>query len=148
MTSVLLPSRRPLMTSSLRCGHTVELVASVLAAATNGLQAIALQEEWDLCAETFQETDVADTPDPEPPTQEQVFMLLSATAVTGSASPRTMQLKGSLSGQDILILVDSGSSHSFLSTSFAADMPSLKKLSSPMTVRVADGGSIVCSAEL
>lgn len=108
----------------------------------------ARQEVWDLCAEDFQEADVVDTRDLEPLAQEQVFMLLSDAAVTGSASPRTMQLKGSLSGQDILILVDSGSSHSFLSSSFAADMPSLQKLPSPMTVRMADGGSIVCSAEL
>jgi hypothetical protein len=59
-----------------------------------------------------------------------------------------MQLKGSLSGRAVTILVDSRSSHSFLSSTIAAGMPNLTKLSAPVSVRVADGGSLVCSAEI
>ena len=59
-----------------------------------------------------------------------------------------MQFKGSLLGREIIILVDSGSSHSFLSSRLATGLPNLKPLLKPMTVRVADGGSILCSAEL
>lgn len=63
-------------------------------------QVHALQEVWDLCAAAFQEDDVFDPqePEPEPTNQEQVFMLLSAAAVSGLASPRTMQFKGTLMG--------------------------------------------------
>jgi hypothetical protein len=45
--------------------------------------------------------------------------LLSSAAVSGSFSLRTMQLLGSIAGRDIYVLVDSGSSHSFLSSSIA-----------------------------
>lgn len=75
-------------------------------------------------------------------------MLLSSTAVTGSVSLRTFRFRGSLAGHDLLILVDSGSSHSFLSTSVAATMPNLHKLPAPLSVKVADGNTIVCSEEI
>ena len=90
-----------------------------------------------MCAAAFQEDDVPDTLEPEQTPQDQVFMLLSSAAMSGSVSPRTMQLKGSLSGRALTILVDSGSSHSFLSSTIAADIPNLKQLPSPVTVRVA-----------
>lgn len=101
-----------------------------------------------MCAAAFQEDDVPDTPETDPTPQDQAFMLLSAAAVSGSVSPRTMQLRGLLSGRALTILVDSGSSHSFLSSTIAAGMPNLKELSSPVFVRVADGGSVVCSSEI
>jgi hypothetical protein len=101
-----------------------------------------------MCAVAFQEDDVPDTPEPEQTHQDQVFMLLSSAAMFGSVSPHTMQLKGSLSGRALTILVDSGSSHSFLSSTIATDIPNMKQLPSLVTVRVANGGSIVCSAEI
>ncbi|CAD6254188.1 unnamed protein product [Miscanthus lutarioriparius] len=61
---------------------------------------------------------------------------------------RTMQFKGSLLGRDVVILVDSGSSHSFLSSCLATGLPNLRPLPKPMTVRVADGGSILYSVEV
>ena len=75
-------------------------------------------------------------------------MMLSSAAASGSAAPRTMQFKGSLLGRDVVILVDSGSSHSFLSSCIATGLPNLSPLPKPMTVRVADGGSLLCSAEV
>ena len=75
-------------------------------------------------------------------------MMLSSAAASGSAAPRTMQFKGSLLGRDVVILVDSGSSHSFLSSSIATGLPNLRPLPKPMTVRVADGGSVLCSAKV
>jgi hypothetical protein len=60
----------------------------------------------------------------------QVFMMLSAAAVSGSALlAGSMQFRGSLGGCELFILVDSGSSHSFLSTSIAASLPNIHKLS-------------------
>ena len=75
-------------------------------------------------------------------------MMLSSAAASGSAAPKTMQFKGSLLGRDVVILVDSGSSHSFLSSCIATGLPNLRPLPKPMTVRVADGGSILCSVEV
>lgn len=103
-----------------------------------------------MCADLFQEVDELCTAKPEqvPADTEQAFMILSSVAAFGSPAPRTMQFKGSLGGKDLLIRVDSGSSHSFLSSAFAQDLPNLKTLARPMTVRVADGGTVVCTAEL
>ena len=75
-------------------------------------------------------------------------MMLSSAVVSGSAAPRIMQFKGSLLGYEIIILVDSGSSHSFLSSRLATGLPNLKPLSKPMIVGVAEGGSILCSTEV
>lgn len=108
----------------------------------------ALQEVWDLYADAFQEGAATEPAKEEQANSEQAFMLLSSAAVTGSTSPRTMQLQGSLSGRDLRILIDSGSSHSFLSSTVAATIPNVQKLSSPMSVIVADGSTIICSAEI
>jgi hypothetical protein len=45
----------------------------------------------------------------------QLMLHLSVAAVTGGHSPKTMCLMGSLQGHPLSILVDSGSSHTFLS---------------------------------
>ena len=47
-------------------------------------------------------------------------MLLSSVAVSDSTTARTLQFQGQLRGRSVLILVDSGSSHSFLSVEFAS----------------------------
>ena len=75
-------------------------------------------------------------------------MMLSSATASGSAAPCTMQFKGSLLGYDIIILADSGSSHSFLNSCLATSLPNLRPLPKSMTLRVADGGSILCSAEV
>lgn len=78
-------------------------------------------------------------------------MLSSAAvsgSVSGSSSPRTLQLHGTLMGRELLILIDSGSSHSFFSTRCAQGLQNLVTLPKPVTVKVADGGSIVCNSEV
>jgi hypothetical protein len=110
------------------------------------LQLHALQEVWNLCQEDFQDEE----PEPTSPdeSEHQAFMLLSAAALSGSAHPRTLQLRGSLAGHEVLILVDSGSSHSFLSSATASKIPGCVPLRSPVTVTVADGGFLSCDSEL
>lgn len=78
----------------------------------------------------------------------QLFSLLSAAAQSGTSSHKTMQFKCSIQGQSILILVDSGSSHSFIRSSMAQGHPELHPLCSPIKVHVADGGSLDCTHEI
>jgi hypothetical protein len=59
-----------------------------------------------------------------------------------------MHFIGEIHGHLLLILVDSGSSHSFLHSSFAAVVPGVRALSAPSVVTVADGSSIQCSTEI
>lgn len=75
-------------------------------------------------------------------------MMLSSAALSGQPGPRTLQFQGKISGSSVLILVDSGSSHSFVDSAVAAHIPGVQLLKNPVSVRVADGGSISCSAEI
>jgi hypothetical protein len=110
------------------------------------LQLHALQEVWDLCEDLFTE---ADTSEPDTPVAaEQTFMLLSATAVSPTLHPRTLQFQGMIQGQSINILLDSGSTSSFLGTKLAGSLKGVQPLSSPTSVKVADGGSVPCTAQI
>lgn len=69
---------------------------------------------------------------------------LSVAAVTGSSGPNTMCLMGSLQHQPISILVDSGSSHTFLSAKFCDSIPGVCDLKPPIQVQVANGAVLLC----
>jgi hypothetical protein len=59
-----------------------------------------------------------------------------------------MQFKGFIADCSILILVDSGSSHSFINSSMASSLPAQCNMFVVMNVRVADGSIIQCNSEL
>ena len=43
-------------------------------------------------------------------------MELSINSVVGLADPRTMKVKGSIAQQEVVVLIDCGASHNFIST--------------------------------
>jgi hypothetical protein len=99
--------------------------------------------------DAFEESEAPDQDVPaDQAATEQAFMLLSAAALSGSSHPHTLQLRGQLQGQDILILVDSRSSHSFISGKLASKFSDITQLTHPLSIKVADGNSIYCSSEL
>jgi len=100
------------------------------------LQVHALQEVWNLCQEEFSELEEQDSP-AEP--AHQVFMMLSSAAVSAQPAQRTMQFQGSIGGLSVVILVDSGSSNSFISTTVADQLTGVRQLQSPGSVAVACG---------
>jgi predicted aspartyl protease len=53
-----------------------------------------------------------------------------------------MRLLGQIQGMDILMLVDSGSSNTFLSSELAARMTGAARLAKPLSVKVANGVSM------
>jgi predicted aspartyl protease len=73
---------------------------------------------------------------------------LSEAAVVGKESSRSMRLLGQMQGHEVSILVDSGSSHTFLSATLAADMSGVSQLTSALAVKLANGNSLVCSLQL
>jgi hypothetical protein len=77
-----------------------------------------------------------------------LFLTLSVAAVTGDDVVHTMQFYGILAGRSVLILVDSGSSHSFIRESVADSIPGRRQMPLPMNVKVADGTVIQCSSEI
>ena len=74
---------------------------------------------------------------------EQVFLALSKTAVSGAPAPRTIQFTGSIEGLPLSILIDSGSSSSFISDRIVKQLSSQTFISSPTIVHVAGGGILL-----
>jgi hypothetical protein len=74
---------------------------------------------------------------------EQVFLLVSATAVPGS---RTLCLEGVIQQCPMHILVDSVSSHSFLSNQVDDQLQGAVPLGKSLSVHVANGAQLSCEA--
>ncbi|WVZ53030.1 hypothetical protein U9M48_004021 [Paspalum notatum var. saurae] len=109
------------------------------------VQLHALQEVWDLFqlseespSEVYEEEMASD----------QLFLTVSVAAVQGLESSRTMRFQGMLQGQAILILVDSGSSHTFLSSKVADKVVGVSPFPVPIAVQVADGGRLPCGTHI
>lgn len=80
-------------------------------------------------------------------TDEQM-MAISRQAVRGSEGKKTIRLKGSIHYQEVLMLVDSGSSASFISSHLMGLFLEVHKLVQPVSVKVADGGVLSCQYEV
>uniref|UniRef100_A0ACD6ARB6 Uncharacterized protein n=1 Tax=Avena sativa TaxID=4498 RepID=A0ACD6ARB6_AVESA len=76
------------------------------------------------------------------------LMHISAAAVEGSQGSTTMRFQGLVQNQEVLMLVDSGSSHTFISAELAERLPYTRNKISPMRVKVANGGMMHCTHEL
>jgi hypothetical protein len=64
---------------------------------------------------------------------DQLFCSISEAAISGTSASRTMCMAGQIQGVGIKILVDSGSSHTFIRSALAAQL------------QVANGQNLVCS---
>jgi hypothetical protein len=74
-----------------------------------------LHEVWDL----FEEENI------DPTTQtceglEQCFLAISEATISIQKGPKTLKIRGTIQELEILMLIDLGSSHSFLSTQVAS----------------------------
>jgi hypothetical protein len=83
-----------------------------------------------------------------PTTSEELFLALSKAAVNGSDSPRTVKLSGSIQHGPVTLLVDSGSSASFISAQLAAQLSGICPLPSSVSVQVAGGSTLSCDSIL
>jgi hypothetical protein len=105
-----------------------------------------IEELWDLLSDT----DAVDDQSKSEASSDEtghLCLCLSEAAITGVESSRSMRLVGTLQGFDIVILVDSGSSHSFLSSSLAPKLEGGSALPSPLQVKVANGAKVQCNVQ-
>lgn len=72
--------------------------------------------------------------------------LLSAHAVEGTETAETIRLRATMGNQTMLLLVDSRSTHSFVNATFAARIGAATTNISPISVRVANGQRLNCTA--
>ena len=71
---------------------------------------------------------------------EQLYLALSKAAAGASMVVRTMQFEGSIGGHPVLILLDSGSSASFISKSVVAKLTDVQHKAIASTDKVVGGG--------
>lgn len=74
----------------------------------------------------------------------EILMSISKLATTGQTTPHTVRLLGTIAGKEMLILVDSGSSHSFVSEGIAAELQEQVQTIATTSVKIADGGVLQC----
>jgi hypothetical protein len=75
-------------------------------------------------------------------------LALSVQALSGTEGIQTIRLRGYLKGREVFILVDSGSSHSFINDQLVSNMGSGQVLSHPVKVQVANGELLHCTHQL
>ena len=84
----------------------------------------------------------------EKPVPEQLFVVISKAAALGASAACTIRFAGTVGGHPALILIDSGSSSSFLSESLAAQLSSAVLTPQSTQVQVASGGLLLTSGIL
>jgi hypothetical protein len=103
-----------------------------------------VQELWNLLPDDSEDVTPSEATPPEP----QVFLAISHSAVTGTPAHHTVWFSGSIQGNALTILLDSGSSSSFISEAMAACLQNISITSTPCTVHIAGGSSLASSATL
>lgn len=75
-------------------------------------------------------------------------MHLSVNAISGAASSNTIRVRALVKNQVMLMLLDSGSSHSFIDSSFTQKLGCQPTAILPRQVKVANRGSMSCTSEI
>ena len=96
--------------------------------------------------ELFALTEAISEPDDASPAEEQMFLVISQESISGVAGPRTMQFAGLIQDMPIVVLVDLGSTTSFLSTHVADKLQSVTLSPASYKVLVTNGDILQCSA--
>jgi uncharacterized membrane protein len=68
---------------------------------------------------------------------------ISLQAITGSAHPKTMRIVGKIQMQNVVILIDSGSTHNFLDSSIVKKSRLLPNKTCQIRVKVANGDEVL-----
>jgi hypothetical protein len=95
---------------------------------------------------------VADESIPQPVQEDSDFgddlMALSLQALNGIEGVKTIRLRGHLADKEMFMLVDSGSTDSFINEHLAKSISSWHPLAYPISVKVANGEVLQCTHQL
>lgn len=105
----------------------------------------AMEEVWQFLNEEETEPNVVATKDQE---SGDDLMAISVQAFHGTEGSQTIKFRGFLVGKEVFMLLDSGSSHCFISEQTVAQIPGWKALGQSISVRVANGNQLLCTHEL
>ena len=87
-----------------------------------------VQELWELFQLSME--------DPILPETSKLCMVISQAAITSQITPKTLKLLGCIQSSQIFILVDSGSTHTFISATLASKLTSGSSVLASLTVMV------------
>ena len=76
--------------------------------------------------------------------EEEEEMHISVNAISGSENPTTIRVRALVGNQIMLMLIDFGSSHSFVNTDLVERIKGESVLAKTMAVRVANGEILYC----
>lgn len=80
---------------------------------------------------------------------EEVVAYLSVNAIAGSASSKTIRLRALVENKVMLLLVDSGSSHTFIDRQLAEKLKhKATVLDKALQVKVANGDQLQCNTQM
>lgn len=108
------------------------------------VQLHALQEVLDLLSNTHVDESETDIMSPEEP----MVMAISTETVKGSSTKRSLRFVGIMFQQDVLILVDSGSTSSFINQDTVIRLGLVTVAATPIQIQVANGGILACSTKV
>jgi len=78
----------------------------------------------------------------------QLFVALSKDAFAGSSGPRTIRFSGTIQQREVSILIDSGSSHSFIAKQIADNLSGVFPMASAIMFKWLIGGVMECTSHL
>jgi hypothetical protein len=101
----------------------------------------AVEAFWEFCTDEEEPEEESDTTE----VTEQVCLAISKAAVSGSPAIRTVRLVGYIADIPVQILVDSGSSSSFINSALVPRIPSVCAVPMSAAVQIAGGGILQCT---
>lgn len=88
-------------------------------------------------------------PDSDTDSDPDELCALSANAEQGTDDPtKIVRMLGNVGGKDVIILIDSGSTHTFVSENLASKWRDWSPLATPMKVQVANGQILSCTHQI
>ncbi|XP_066359557.1 uncharacterized protein [Miscanthus floridulus] len=105
----------------------------------------AIEELWKWVSDEGEGTDQTSCDDSD---SGEDLMAVSVQAMNCTEGFKTIRLRGHMNGKEVFMLVDSGSSHSFVDDRLATHISPWQPLPQSMRVKVANGGVISCTHEL
>lgn len=77
--------------------------------------------------------------------EDLIAMAISQHAASGTEAAHSIRLRGWIQETELLMLIDSGSTNSFIDEQVAMKLKGVEVLKQPLKVQIADGGQLLCS---
>jgi hypothetical protein len=104
-----------------------------------------MEEVWQFLAKDDSDLHMSESDDQD---SGDELMAISVQALQGTEGSQTIRFRGFLAGQEVYMLLDSGSSHCFIDQRVAEELGGWTTLEQQVKVRVANGSEISCTHEI